>query len=241
MNEPDERPGSGRRFDRAVVLGNLERIRANLDAACRGAGRDPADVRLVAAAKQVPPEPVRWVVDAGSLEVGHNYVRELAVMRDAVAGARWHYIGTLQSGTAHKVADLADVVQTVSSPRATERLSRRASERGRILEVLLEVDFTGERAGLAPERVPEAADRTAGLPALRLTGLMTLPPFDPDPEAARPYFARLRELAERLRTDHPGVRELSMGMSLDYQVAAAEGATMVRIGTSLFGERPHRH
>jgi hypothetical protein len=158
-----------------------------------------------------------------------------------VPGARCHFIGTLQSGTAHKVADLADVVQTLASARATERLSRRADERGRSIEVLLEVDLTGARGGLAPERVLEAADRVAGLPALRLTGLMTLPPFDPDPEAARPYFVRLRELAERVRRDHPDVRGLSMGMSLDYQVAAAEGATMVRIGTRLFGERPHRH
>jgi hypothetical protein len=234
-------PDAPRRFDRDALLANLEAVRVGIAEACGTVGRDPHEVRLVAAAKTVPPEPIRWLVAAGAVDIGENYVQELAVAHDVVAGARWHFIGTLQSGTAHRVADLADVVQTLASERAASRLARRAHQRGRTLEALLEVDFTGERTGLDPEEVGHAADRAASLVGLRLTGLMTLPAFDPDPEAARPTFRRLRELAESLRGRHPGLRELSMGMSADYRVAVEEGATMVRIGTTLFGQRPLRH
>lgn len=234
--EPD-----GRTFDRTTILGNLERIRAGIAAACERSGRDPGAVRIVAAAKTVPPEPIHWVVQAGAIDVGENYVGELSAKHDAVPGARWHFIGTLQSGTAHKVAELAEVVETLSAPRATARLARRAAEGGRRIEALLEIDFTGARSGLAPSDAASAADAAAAASGIELVGLMTLPPFDPDPEHARRYFARLAELAADLRRDHSGLRELSMGMSLDYEVAVEEGATMVRIGTTLFGDRPHRH
>jgi len=135
------------------------------------------------------------------------------------------------------VAVLADVVQTIAGGRATERLARRAAEAGRTLDALIEVDFTGERSGVPPADAPALADRIAGLDGLRLTGLMTIPAFTADPEEARATFVRLRELRDRIGLDHPQVLELSMGMSLDYQVAVEEGATMVRVGTALFGPR----
>jgi hypothetical protein len=224
--------------ERDRVLKNLEEVRARIARAAERAGREAEAVTIVAAAKLVPPEPIRWVVGAGVTAVGENYVQELRAKRPAVPGARWHYIGTLRSGTATDVADEADVVETVAGERAARRLAGRASRSGRTLDALIEVDFTAERAGVAPDEAPAFADLVADLDGLRLVGVMTIPPLGADAEAARPWFARLRSLRDRIRDRHPGVVETSMGMSLDYEVAVEEGATMVRIGTALFGPRP---
>jgi hypothetical protein len=196
-------------------------------------------VTLVAAAKTVPAEVVGWAVDAGVTAVGENYVQELREKAPALAGrpVRWHFIGTLQTSAAAHVADLADVVETLAGERAARRLAGRAARAGRTIDALLEVDFTGERAGLAPDDVPAAADVLGTLEGIRLVGLMTIPPLTADAEGARPWFARLRELRDRVAEKHPDVLELSMGMSLDYPVAIEEGATMVRVGTALFGPR----
>ncbi len=223
---------------RQVVLENLGSIRAGIERACDRAGRVPSEVRLVAAAKTVEPEAIGWVRDAGVLDVGENYVQELGVARASVEGITWHFIGTLQSHTAHRVADLADVVQTLAPGRAFERLARRAAQRRHRLPALIEVDLTGGRGGLTPDRVPAFADEVAAADGVELAGLMTLPPVTPDAEGARPFFVRLRELRDRIAERHPAAVELSMGMSLDYEVAVEEGATMVRIGTALFGARP---
>ncbi len=222
---------------RAEVLANLDTIRGGLRTACERGGREPDSVRIVAAAKTVAAEAVGWIVEAGASDVGHNYVRELRAMRPDVAGARWHFIGTLQSGSAHHVAAAADVVQTLAAPRAAQRLARRAAEAGRQIEALIEVDLTGERTGVPPEELDAFARQVGAMEGIALTGLMTLPPIPTDPEDGRPFFARLRTLRDRLREHDPRVLELSMGMSLDYEVAAEEGATMVRIGTALFGPR----
>ena len=194
---------------------------------------------LVAAAKTIPAGSIQLVVDAGVPDVGENYVKELRQKRRVVRGARWHYIGALQASGAHHVAVSADVVQTLAGGRAAERLARRAAEAGRVLDSFIEVDLTGSRTGTPPEEVPELADRLVRLEGLRLVGLMTVPPIPDAPEDARPWFQALRRLRDTVREKHPGVLELSMGMSLDYEVAVEEGATMVRIGTALFGERPY--
>ena len=234
----DRPPSAGERSPRRdEILANLATIRDRLGRACDRAGRDPAEVRIVAAAKTVEAEPVRWVVEAGAVDVGHNYVAELREMRPLVPQARWHYIGLLQSGTARHVAAAADVVETLASPRAAERLARRAAQDGRTLEALIEVDLTGERTGVPPSEVEAFAAVISEMEGLRLTGLMTVPPIPADREDARPFFAELRALRDGLRERDPRVVELSMGMSLDYEVAAEEGATMVRIGTALFGPR----
>lgn len=227
------------RVSNEQVLERLARIRAELARASEGVGRDPGEVALVAAAKTVRPEVIRWVVDAGVTAVGHNYVQELSRARAALEGlpVRWHYIGTLQTNSAHRVADLSDVVETVASERAARRLAGRAERAGRIVEVLIEVDLTDERAGIRSIDLPKLVQTVSRLPGLRLRGLMTMPPLPADPEDARPWFVRLRELRDGLREDHPEVLDLSMGMSLDYRVAVEEGATMIRIGTALFGER----
>ena len=223
---------------RQVVLANLERIRERVSQSCARVGREPAGVRIVAAGKTVEPEALGWVLEAGVHDLGENYVRELRAKHDSVPGALWHYIGTLQSHTAHHVADLADIVQAAVPGKALARLGRRAAARGRTVRSLVEVDFTGERSGVPPDDVLTACDEVASTEGLRLVGLMTLPPLTPTAEGARPYFVRLRELLGQVSSHHPDAAELSMGMSLDYQVAVEEGATMVRIGTALFGERP---
>ena len=222
---------------RDELLANLDDVRGGIAVAAGRSGRDAASVCLVAASKTVPPEAIRWARDAGVVDVGENYVKELRAKYAEVPGARWHFIGTLQSGTAHHVAALADVVETVTVGRASERLARRAAALGRTVDSLIEVDLTGERTGVAPEQVPAAIDLIDALEGLRLVGLMTIPPVMSDPEDARPFFSQLRELRDRARERHPEVLELSMGMSLDYQVAVEEGATMVRVGTALFGPR----
>jgi PLP dependent protein len=219
------------------LMANLHDVREQIAQACARSGRDVADVTLVAASKTVSATNIRRARDAGVTDFGENYVKELRAKRDAVPAARWHFIGTLQTNTAHHVALLADVVQTIAGGRATERLARRAAEAGRVLDAMIEVDLTGERTGVAPGEALVLADAVAGLEGLRLVGLMTLPPMPERPDDARPFFVRLRELRERIRESHPHVLELSMGMSLDYGVAVEEGATMVRIGTALFGPR----
>ncbi|HSL12093.1 MAG TPA: YggS family pyridoxal phosphate-dependent enzyme [Actinomycetota bacterium] len=221
------------------IASRLAAIRERIADAAAAAGRTPDDVTLVAAAKRQPAEAMRAAVELGVEAIGHNYVRELRQARADVgpSAVRWHFIGTLQSSTAHHVADLADVVETLAGDRAVRRLAARAERAGRTVDGLLEVDFTGRRSGYAPDEVAAAVDRVAALDGVRLRGLMTIPPPTPTAEEARPWFRRLRELRDDVRERHPEVLDLSMGMSLDYQVAVHEGATMVRIGTALFGPR----
>jgi len=222
---------------RDELLANLTDVRRGIVMACDRAGRDAGDVCLVAASKTVSLDAIRWARAAGVADFGENYVKELRAKHGAAPDVRWHFIGTLQTNTAHHVAALADVVETVAGGRAAERLARRAAEAGRSIDALIEVDLTGERAGVPPEETAAMADHVAALEGLRLVGLMTIPPVVERPEGARPFYVRLRALRDRIRERHPQVLELSMGMSLDYQVAVEEGATMVRVGTALFGPR----
>ena len=225
--------------DRETVLRNLGEIREGIGEAARASGRAAGEVRLVAIGKTMPAEVVSWVIEAGVGDVGENYVKELAEKREQLGGATWHYVGSLQSHTAHLVAEESDVVHTLAPGRATERLSRRAEGAGKRMPSLIQVDFTGARNGASPEEVAALADEVEELPGLELAGLMTLPPMPEGPEDTRPYFARLRDLRDGLVDTHPGLHELSMGMSLDFRAAIEEGATMVRVGTALFGARPH--
>jgi len=223
----------------ADVIANLRRIRTDIAAAAERVGRDPAAVTVVAAAKTVSVGEIEAALDAGVTAVGQNYVQELRTAREALGArpVRWHYIGTLQSGTAHHVADLADVVETLAGERAARRLAGRAARTGRSLEAFLEIDLTGRRTGVAPEDAADAARVAEALEGIHLRGLMTIPPPTATAEGARPWFRRLREIRDELSRSHPDVLELSMGMSLDYAIAVEEGATIVRIGTALFGPR----
>jgi pyridoxal phosphate enzyme (YggS family) len=222
------------------VAENLQRVRAEIDRAAREAGRDPAAVRLVAVSKLQPLEALRAAVAAGQKELGENYAQELRDKARAVAGARWHFIGPLQRNKVKYVVGVAELVHTVDSPSLIEELARRAATLAVVQRCLIQVNVAREpqKSGCDPDELPQLVDRFAEAPSLSLEGLMCIPPAS-EAEAARPHFRALAELAarERARSGRP-LRELSMGMSADFAVAIAEGATLVRVGTAVFGERP---
>ena len=223
---------------REELEAGLAEVRERIAGAADRSGRDPRDVTLVAVTKTVPGEVVGAAYDAGMRDFGENYAKELAAKRDAAPSARWHYIGALQSHTANRVADLAAVVHSASPGRALERLARRAGTNGRVMPVLIQVDEAGRGHGVRPAEAAAAVDAVARLEGVEPVGLMSIPPPPEEPEDSRPFFARLRDLRDDLRKRVESVRELSMGMSLDYEIAIEEGATMVRVGTALFGPRP---
>ena len=218
----------------AQTLGErLNAVRERIARAAERAHRDPQTILLLAVTKVFPATVIEEAYALGLREYGENYVQELEGKYGQVhnlEGVRFHLIGHLQSNKSRKAAELFDVVQTVDSAK----LARRLSGAGRSLEVMLEVKLAPEEAksGAAPEELPELIAAVQALARLRLTGLMTMPPWSDDSEASRPYFRRLRELAER-----HGLPQLSMGMTGDLEVAIEEGSTCVRVGTALFGKR----
>jgi pyridoxal phosphate enzyme (YggS family) len=231
----------------AAIGAAVRTVRERIGVAAARVRRDPADITLIAVTKTHPTEDVLAAARAGVRDLGENRALDLVAKASALAPAlagevrpRWHFLGPLQSGTVRHVADAADVVQSAEPGTAIERLARRCAAAGRVMDVLIEVDLTGVRHGVAPAGLFGFADRLAMMPGVRLIGLMTIAPVSEDAEGARPCFAQVRTLSERLRTDHPGAEELSMGMSFDYEVGVEEGATMVRVGTALFGPR-QRH
>jgi len=211
----------------------LAAVRGRIVAAAERAGRDPAEITLLAVTKMFPASAIRQAYELGLREFGENYVQEFAgkaaEVRD-LEGARFHFIGHLQSNKSGVAAELFDCIQTVDSAK----LARRLEAAGRKLDVMLEINVSGEAAksGAEPAAVAELIAAVGECAHLTLTGLMTMPPWSEDAEAARPHFRRLRELAER-----HGVRGLSMGMSHDLETAIEEGSTCVRVGTALFGAR----
>lgn len=221
-----------------AIADNLERVRSRIAEAAASAGRDPSEVCLVGVTKTLPASTCAAAAAAGLEDLGENYAKELRVKAPGLPDVRWHYLGPVQTHTANAVADDADVVHALGSVRSAERLSRRRlAARAPALPVLVQVDFTASRSGVGPEEIEALVDALEPLEGIRVIGLMTLPPLTDTAEEARPYFVRLRELRDRHASGHPDLRELSMGMSLDYEVAVEEGATMVRVGTALFGER----
>ena len=232
----------------------VDEIRERVAACAVRAGRTPAEVTLIAVSKTHPAEVVRQALAAGVSDFGENRVQEAIekietigrALPDGAEAPRWHLIGHLQSNKARRAVKLFDVIHTVDSAELVERLERMCAEEGRErLPVLLQVDLAGEasKAGAREDALPELIARAATCEHVRLAGLMTLPPFYEDAERVRPFFRRLRELRDEWRErgafgDERG--ELSMGMSHDYEVAIAEGATMVRVGTAIFGERERR-
>ncbi|MGH9942073.1 MAG: YggS family pyridoxal phosphate-dependent enzyme [Pyrinomonadaceae bacterium] len=216
----------------------------------RRAGRAPEEVTLVAVSKTHSAELVREAYAAGARDFGENRVQEAegkTPLLKHLTGARWHLIGHLQSNKARRAVSIFDVIHSVDSPALVERLERMCAEEGRDrLPVLVQVDLAGEatKAGAAEGELPAIVERLADCQRLHLVGLMTVPPFLPDPEQVRPYFRRLRELRDGLRAREAfrevgdfGAGALSMGMSHDFEVAIEEGATMVRVGISIFGAR----
>jgi pyridoxal phosphate enzyme (YggS family) len=213
-------------------------VRARVDAACERAGRDPASVTIVAVSKTHPIEAVRAAAAAGATDFGENYAQELATKRAALPDVRWHFIGRLQSNKAKLVAGQVALVHAVDSVSLAQELAKRAA--GTIQPVLLSVNVAGEetKGGVATAETAALATAIAGVAGIRLDGLMTMPPPSDDPETSRPVFRALAELRDRLaETLARPLPVLSMGMSGDYEVAIACGATHVRIGTAIFGAR----
>ena len=214
---------------------NLDRIRARIATACQQAGRDVGDVLLLGVTKTVPPEAVDAAVAAGLTTFGENKIQEAkAKIPEVSSRARWHFIGHLQSNKAREAVALFDLIQSVDSVKLAGELNQWAERAGKTQPILLEVNVASEASkhGLRPEDVAAAVTEINRLAHLEVRGLMTIPPYAVDPEQARPFFRQLRTLRDRLR-----LPELSMGMSHDFTVAIEEGATIVRIGAAIFGER----
>jgi PLP dependent protein len=212
----------------------LDQVESRIEAATARAGRKRSDIQLVAVTKKFPAAVLREAYQLGLRDFGENYVQEFEGKRGELSGcpgARYHFIGHLQSNKTKIAAEIFDVIQTVDSEKIARRLDADAASS---LDVLIEVKLSNEpaKAGAAPGDVPALVESIRGCPHLRLLGLMTMPPWSDDAETSRPYFARLRELAAQI-----GLQHLSMGMSHDLEVAIEEGATIVRVGTALFGPR----
>lgn len=210
-------------------------VEERIQRACQRSGRKREEVTLVAVTKTFPASAILEGYALGLRNFGENYVQEFEQKFPEVRhleGAKFHLIGHLQSNKSRRAGELFHVIQTVDSAK----LARRLDALGRPLEVMIEVKLSPEetKAGCAPDELPALVEAVRALPNLRLEGLMTMPPWAEDPERSRPYFQRLRRLAEQ-----HGLRGLSMGMSHDLEVAIEEGATIIRVGTALFGER-HR-
>jgi len=210
----------------------------------RRSGRAAGSVKLVAASKTQPLSRILEAHAAGLTVFGENYVQEAAGKIPGLPGAEWHLIGKLQGNKVRKAVSLFSWIQTADSPVRLAEISRCAVEAGKVVPVLLEVNVEEEesKAGIPPADLVRVAEASLVLPGLRISGLMAIPPFTADPEESRPHFVRLRELRDAVSRVLPGadLRELSMGMSSDFEAAIEEGATMVRVGTAIFGVRSGR-
>lgn len=221
----------------------LDEVKAKIAAACAKAGRDPSEVEIIAVTKTHGEDVVREAWENGLAIVGENKVQEAAWKKPAsVSGPSWHLIGHLQSNKVRPALELFDFIHSVDSIKLADRINLIADDIGAQPHILLEVNVSGEKSksGMKPEDVePTIRHIQENCPRVTLEGLMTMAPFAEDPEEARPYFRRLRELRDGLQEKlGVGLPKLSMGMSGDYEVAVEEGATWVRLGTVLFGERP---
>jgi pyridoxal phosphate enzyme (YggS family) len=228
------------------IAARLADVRARIARAAGRAKRDPASIRLVAVTKTFSAEYVRAAAAAGQLDFGENKVQEALPKMDATADlpVRWHLVGHLQSNKAKRAGARFDVVQSVDSADLLRKLDESAAEAGRPLQVLVQVDLAGEatKHGVREDGLLPIFDAGAHCRAARLAGLMIIPPAVDDPEDARPYFRELNEVRDRLvarGVDGSMLNQLSMGMSHDFEVAVEEGATLVRVGTAIFGSRTY--
>lgn len=221
----------------------LARVRERIERAAQRAGRDPEEITLITVSKTIDPITVQQAVDAGVGDLGENRVQEAAAKVGRITGdVRWHLIGHLQSNKARLAVETFAVIHTIDSVELAQRLDRIAGEIGRRPVVLIQVDLGHEpaKSGADESELPRVIDALDSARHLDFRGLMTLPPFFDSPEKTRPYFVRLRELSEALNRSRQRDRrltDLSMGMSNDFEVAIEEGATMVRVGTAIFGSR----
>lgn len=228
-----------------MIAENLARVKRRMAEAAGKSGRDPQTVRLVTVSKLIPEHKIAQAIEAGATLLGESRVQE-AEKKIAHLGRqniRWHFIGHLQQNKVKYIFDLFDLIHSVDRLELAEAIHRAARKRRLTIPVLVQVNVSGEAAkfGVAPEQLENLLVNLSRLDGLRVQGLMTIPPYDPDPEKSRKYYARLRELGNRMaqsNIENISLRELSMGMSNDFTIAIEEGATLVRVGTAIFGKRP---
>jgi PLP dependent protein len=223
---------------------NISRVQEKIAAACQRSGRRIEDVKLIAISKTVPPDRIREAYEAGLRDFGENRVQEAKTKRPSLSDltVTWHMVGHLQTNKAKAARELFHWIHSADSLRLAQKLDQAAVCSGDRLPVLLEVNLGEQetKSGAHEAEVMELAEQTSRLETIELRGLMVIPPFFDDPEAARPFFQHLRELAKQIeskRLPNVSMHELSMGMSHDFEVAIEEGATMVRVGTAIFGPR----
>jgi len=228
-----------------MIASNLADVRARIARAAGRAGRDPSSVRLVAISKTFPAEAVREAAAAGQVDFGENRLQEALPKMDQTADLplRWHLVGHLQSNKARKAGARFDLIHSIDSTDLLSRIDEAAAADGRPVDLLVQVDLAHEatKHGASEDDLAAIFAAAAALRAARVVGLMLLPPAVADPDDARPYFRRLREVRRRLLdsgVDPARLTELSMGMSHDFEAAVEEGATMVRVGSAIFGTRP---
>ncbi len=227
-----------------TIAENVAWVRERMEAAARRAGRDPGKIRLVAVSKTVESGRIRQALEAGVDSLGENYVQEAQKKIEELGPlAAWHFIGHLQSNKAKAAVRLFDWVHSVDSLRLAQELSRVAGQQNKVLPVLLQINLGQEttKFGALQDDTFRLLEQMGLLPGISVKGLMTLPPFFDNPEESRPYFHALRDLAEavsRQKIAGVSMEELSMGMSNDFETAIEEGATLVRVGTAIFGPRP---
>jgi hypothetical protein len=225
------------------IADRLADVQRRMARAAGRVGRGPEGIRLVAVSKTKPVELLREAVDAGVTALGENYVQELVSKRETIGeSVEWHFIGHLQTNKVRQIVPFCSLIHGVDSLKLAEEIDARAGRLGRRQPVLIEVNLSGEgtKFGVAEGDVRDLTLAIGRLPNVELRGLMAMPPYPDDPEDSRPHFVRLRALQERLQAsgipaDH--CAELSMGMTADYQIAVEEGATLVRVGTAIFGSR----
>lgn len=225
------------------IKANVEQVRQQVAAAACRAGRDPGAVTIIAVSKTRTVEEIREALAAGMTHLGENRVQELKEKWPAIRGdAAWHLIGSLQTNKVKPALEMADLIHSLDRDSLAEELARQAQNRGVPCRCLVQVNVSGEESkhGISPGELPQFLRRISERGAVEVQGLMTMAPLDSEPEAARPHFRRLRELFEQMRElNLPGIsmEHLSMGMSGDFEVAVEEGATLVRVGTAIFGAR----
>ena len=223
---------------------NIQTTRVRIHRAAEAAGRDPAGIELVAVTKTHPPSFVRQAWEAGIAVAGENYIQEAREKIAALSGCtlRWHFIGHLQSNKARHAVDGFELIHSVDSLKLGREIDKQATRIGKVQPILVQVNISREatKSGTTREAALELVAALGRLEHIQVRGLMTMPPFFDQPERARPYFAALRELRDRIREASPAgvvMEHLSMGMTGDFEAAIAEGATLVRIGTAIFGKR----
>ena len=228
------------------ISSNIRLIRQRMGVACARCGRDPQSVRLMAVSKTVEPERIRQALDAGVTLLGENYVQEAREKIPAIGHvAEWHMIGHLQTNKVKYVVNLFDWIHSVDRLELARELDKRAGQNNRRLNVLIEVNVSGEesKSGIETTQALELVRQVSLLPHINLRGLMTMPPYSDNPENSRPYFQALRKLRDDISAaDIPSIPmdELSMGMTDDFEVAIEEGATIIRVGRAIFGNRMNR-